>query len=133
MMSFIEAVETCMIKKWATILGRASRSEYWWFTLFLILVGTAICIACILLVVAMATYENYAILFGAMLVLLSIMFSVAVLPPSICVSVRRLHDIGRSGWWYLINAVPYIGGIVFFIFTLLPSQPENNEYGTYAV
>jgi uncharacterized membrane protein YhaH (DUF805 family) len=80
----------------------------------------------------MAAKENYAVLFGAMLGLLGIMFTVAILPPSICVSVRRLHDIGRSGWWYLINAVPYIGGIVFFIFTLLPSQPEENEYGSYA-
>jgi uncharacterized membrane protein YhaH (DUF805 family) len=132
MMTFIEAVETCMIKKWSTISGRASRSEYWWFTLFITLAGFAIGIVCVLLAVAMAAYENYAVLFGAMLGLLGIMFTVAILPPSICVSVRRLHDIGRSGWWYLINAVPYIGGIVFFIFTLLPSQPEENEYGSYA-
>ncbi len=132
MMTFIEAVETCMIKKWSTISGRASRSEYWWFTLFITIAGFAIGIVCVLLAVAMAAYENYAVLFGAMLGLLGIMFTVAILPPSICVSVRRLHDIGRSGWWYLINAVPYIGGIVFFIFTLLPSQPEENEYGSYA-
>ena len=132
MMTFIEAVETCMIKKWSTISGRASCSEYWWFTLFITIAGFAIGIVCVLLAVAMAAYENYAVLFGAMLGLLGIMFTVAILPPSICVSVRRLHDIGRSGWWYLINAVPYIGGIVFFIFTLLPSQPEENEYGSYA-
>ena len=132
MMTFIEAVETCMIKKWSTISGRASRSEYWWFTLFITIAGFAIGIVCVLLAVAMAAYENYAVLFGAMLGLLGIMFTVAILPPSICVSVRRLHDIGRSGWWYLINAVPYIGGIVFFIFTLLPSQPEENEYGSNA-
>jgi uncharacterized membrane protein YhaH (DUF805 family) len=132
MMTFIEAVETCMIKKWSTISGRASRSEYWWFTLFITIAGFAIVIVCVLLAVAMAAKENYAVLFGAMLGLLGIMFTVAILPPSICVSVRRLHDIGRSGWWYLINAVPYIGGIVFFIFTLLPSQPEENEYGSYA-
>lgn len=132
MMTFIEAVESCMIKKWSTISGRASRSEYWWFTLFITIAGLAIGIVCVLLAVAMAAKENYAVLFGAMLGLLGIMFTVAILPPSICVSVRRLHDIGRSGWWYLINAVPYIGGIVFFIFTLLPSQPEENEYGSYA-
>lgn len=131
MMTFIEAVETCMIKKWATFSGRASRSEYWWFSLFLCAVGTLVSVACILLGAAMAVSEKYALLLGIMLVLFVLMFIVAVLPPSIAVSIRRLHDTGRSGWWYLINAIPYIGGIVFLIFTLLPSQPEDNPYGAY--
>ena len=49
--------------------------------------------------------------------------------PALSITVRRLHDIGKSGWWYLIAFVPLIGGLVLFVFTLLDSDPDRNEYG----
>lgn len=53
----------------------------------------------------------------------------ALIVPNISVTVRRLHDAGYSGWFYLLNFVPYVGGIILFIFTLLPSAPPN-QWGT---
>ncbi len=60
---------------------------------------------------------------------LMIIYGLAVLVPSIAVVVRRLHDTGHSGWWYLISFVPYVGGIVLFVFLLLASTPGDNVYG----
>ena len=56
-------------------------------------------------------------------------YALGVMIPGIAVSVRRLHDTGRSGWWLLINLVPLLGSIVFIYFTVLDSNPESNEYG----
>ncbi len=61
--------------------------------------------------------------------LILLIFALATLVPSIAVTMRRLHDSGRSGWWYLISFVPYVGGIVLFIFMLLEGQPGENKYG----
>ena len=56
-------------------------------------------------------------------------YSLAVLIPSIAVSVRRLHDIDRTGWWVLIGLIPEIGSIVLFIFALLDDTPGSNRFG----
>jgi uncharacterized membrane protein YhaH (DUF805 family) len=56
---------------------------------------------------------------------------VAVLIPGIAVSVRRLHDTGKSGWWLLIGLVPLLGGIVLLVFMVLDSQPGQNQYGPH--
>ncbi|MCK4837704.1 MAG: DUF805 domain-containing protein, partial [Desulfobulbaceae bacterium] len=60
---------------------------------------------------------------------IGVLYSLAVLIPGIAVSVRRLHDTDRSGWWLLIALVPLIGAIVLFIFMVLDSKPEQNQYG----
>ena len=61
--------------------------------------------------------------------LLGTLYSLAVLIPSIAVSVRRLHDINRSGWWLLIGLIPIIGAIILLIFAAKDSQPGENQYG----
>jgi len=61
--------------------------------------------------------------------LLGTLYSLAVLIPSIAVSVRRLHDINRSGWWLLIGLIPIIGAIILLIFAATDSQPGENQYG----
>ena len=61
--------------------------------------------------------------------LLSGIYTLAAIIPSIGVSIRRLHDIGRTGWWVLIGFVPLIGSIVLLVFALLDSQPGDNQYG----
>jgi uncharacterized membrane protein YhaH (DUF805 family) len=61
--------------------------------------------------------------------LLGGIYTLAILIPSIAVTVRRLHDTGRSGWWWLIGLIPLIGWIVLFVFMVLDSDPETNEYG----
>jgi uncharacterized membrane protein YhaH (DUF805 family) len=108
------------LKKYAVFTGRARRKEYWYFVLFS-------AIAAILLSVV----DSLLGLFDpeAGLGLLSGLYSLGVLVPSIAVGIRRLHDTGRSGWWLLISLVPIIGAIVLIIFMVLDSIEGENEYG----
>ena len=106
MMSFTDAVQNVLMNNYANWDGRASRSEYWWFAAFVF-----ICELCLTLV---------PILF--------FIFVLAILFPYLAVSVRRLHDINRSGWWLLISFIPLVG-LVLFVFMLLPSEKMANEYG----
>lgn len=109
-----------VLRKYAVFQGRARRKEYWWFTLFNIIIT-------IMLAVIDGATGNFDAetgygLFGTI-------YALAVLIPSIAVSVRRLHDTGRSGWWLLILLLPLIGVIVILVFMLLDSNAEDNEYG----
>lgn len=61
--------------------------------------------------------------------ILGTLYSFAILIPAIAVSIRRLHDTGRSGWWFLICFIPLIGTIVLFVFMVLDSEPGENQYG----
>lgn len=111
-MSFVEAVRT-VLSKYATFSGRARRAEYWWFSLFAVIVYVLAAL------VDSASGSQVA----------AIVAFVALILPSIAVTVRRLHDTGRSGWWYLISLVPLAGGIVLLVFTLQDSEPGANKYG----
>ena len=93
-MNFQEAIRICF-SKYANFNGRATRPEYWWFVLFVVLVSV-----------------------GLSLVspMLSGIFSLATLIPTIAAATRRLHDTNRSGWWQLICIVPVIGLIVILVF-----------------
>ena len=102
----VEAVSSVM-KSYARFSGRATRSEYWWFYLFWIIA---------VLVTGMIN-ENLA----ALVVL-------ALLLPSLAVGVRRLHDIGKSGWWLLVMLIPLIGGLILLYFLVQPSEGDN-DYG----
>src|ERR671913_135219 len=108
------------LKKYAVFSGRSRRREYWYFVLFNIIVGIVLGWIDALL----GTRGSYA---GAGL--LSGIYSLAVLIPTLAVSVRRLHDIDRSGWWILIGLVPLIGVIVLLVFALLDGTPGDNRYG----
>jgi uncharacterized membrane protein YhaH (DUF805 family) len=108
-MSFTEAVRDGL-SKYATFSGRSSRAAYWWFYLFAVLVF----IAAVIIDVALKT--------GGIVYGLSVL---ALLLPNLAVTVRRLHDIGRSGWWFLISIVPLIGFIVMLVFTLQRSDGPN--------
>lgn len=108
-MSFTEAIQTCF-SKIITIDGRASRSEYWYFWLFTAIIGA---------VLGFFFKENSTIP-----TIVSGILSLCTLT----VSIRRLHDTGRSGWWLLLD-LTVIGAIVPFIFFLMDSQPGTNKYG----
>jgi uncharacterized membrane protein YhaH (DUF805 family) len=108
-----------VLKKYAVFSGRARRKEYWMFFLISLLIS-AVLIAIDSLI---GTFSQTG--FG----LLQGLYSLAVLIPSIAVTVRRLHDTGRTGWWILIGLIPVVGGIVLIIFMLLDSQPGVNQYG----
>ncbi len=109
------------LKKYATFSGRAQRAEYWYFFLFYIL--TFIGLSFIDGITGTFSEE-------AGIGLLSGLYSLAILIPSLAVGVRRLHDTGRSGWWLLVGIIPLIGAIVLLIFFVQDSVPGDNLYGS---
>jgi len=108
-----------VLKKYAVFSGRAQRKEYWMFFLFNIII--AILLGIIEVVIGISPDADESILAN--------IYSLAILLPSLAVSVRRLHDIGRSGWWLLIGLIPLIGVIVLLVFAVQDGQPGPNQYG----
>ena len=107
-------------KKYAVFKSRATRSEYWYFTLFNIFAVLGFG----LIDQLMGTF-NFDAGYGP----LSAIYTLAMILPGLGVSIRRLHDIGRSGWWFMITAIPVLGLLVFLYFALLDSDPDSNDYG----
>ena len=103
-----------VLKQYAVFDGRSRRQEYWMF--FLINAGVTLGLSVIEGVIGLQGY-------------ISGLYGLAVFLPSLGVAIRRLHDIGRTGWWVLICFVPLIGLIVLLIFLIQDSQPGSNEYG----
>jgi uncharacterized membrane protein YhaH (DUF805 family) len=104
-----------VLKKYAVFSGRARRKEYWMFFLFNFIVY-------IVLPVVEGVLGSRGIM--------GMLYSLAVLIPGIAVSVRRLHDTNRSGWWLLIGLIPLVGAIALLIFMVQDSQDGENEYGS---
>jgi uncharacterized membrane protein YhaH (DUF805 family) len=102
-----------VLKNYAVFNGRARRKEYWMFTLFYI-------ISYLILMLI-------EFLIGIPQVLTGI-YSLALLLPSLGVTIRRLHDTGRSGWWILISLIPLVGAIILLVFLCQDSQ-GTNQYG----
>lgn len=109
---------------YANFNGRARRTEYWMFELvnFIIIMALVIVGS---IIIAVTRSAGVSILF----IVLYCLYGLALLIPSLAVSVRRLHDTGRSGWWLLITLVPFIGGIWFLVLMILDGDPGNNAYG----
>ena len=107
-------------KKYAVFSGRARRKEFWFFYLFVM-------IAYILLAIVDGISGTLDPMTG--LGLFSGIFALGSTIPAIAVSVRRLHDTDRSGWWLLLGLIPLIGGIVLYVFLCLDSSPGQNRFG----
>ncbi|MFZ4541143.1 MAG: DUF805 domain-containing protein [Rickettsiales bacterium] len=122
-MNLLDAVKTCF-NKYATVSGRAARSEFWFWVLFVFL-GSLILgiIDGILFGVVDAAGQSKGS--GP----LGLVFSLATLIPYICVGARRMHDVNRSGWWILINLIPIIGWIVFIVWAATKGTTGDNRYG----
>jgi uncharacterized membrane protein YhaH (DUF805 family) len=101
-MDFVTAIKTCF-SKYADFTGRARRSEFWFFYLLTFVVGWI-------------PYIGW-------------LASVALIIPSFSVGARRLHDIGRSGWWQLLSLIPVVGTIILIIWWAKEGLPGANEYG----
>jgi uncharacterized membrane protein YhaH (DUF805 family) len=102
-----------VLKKYVVFSGRARRKEYWYFVLFNLIISL------ILSLIDWAIGMN----------ILATIYGLAVLLPSLGVSVRRLHDTGRSGWWIFIGLIPLVGAIILLVFFVIDSQPGENKYG----
>lgn len=116
--SFKEAVVRALTQNYCNFSGRASRSEYWWFYLFTCIVSWVVSI-----VVSLFSSELSIMYIASMVV------GLAFLLPSLGIAVRRLHDIGKSGWWMFISLIPLIGAIILIVWWCKDSQMEPNEYG----
>lgn len=109
-MTFGESIGTCL-KKYATVEGRASRSEYWWFFLFSVLVQVA------------GQIVGGDVVAG--------LVALVLLLPGVGASARRLHDMGRNAWWLLLGLIPLIGALVLIYWLVQPSD-ASNQYGEAA-
>ena len=107
-------------QKYADFTGRATRSEYWYFVLFYLLLSAGL-----MIVDALLGWFNSELGIGV----LSGIYTLALMIPSLSVTVRRLHDTGRSAWWLLLGLIPLIGGIVLLVFFVQDSQDGANGYG----
>ena len=116
-MDFQTSVKTCF-NKYATFSGRASRSEYWFFYLFTIIASIVTWIIDTMLL-GYSSEDTGAI---------SLIFQIIIILPSIAVGARRLHDIGKSGWWQLIM-ITIIGLIPLIIWWATEGTKKNNSYG----
>jgi uncharacterized membrane protein YhaH (DUF805 family) len=125
---FVDAVKRAF-KKYATFTGRASRSEYWWWTLFTFI--TYLVLGLLTYVVGIATSRDGGRTPGLLAVPLIILFAVfalGIIVPTLALTVRRLHDAGYSGLLALLFLVPYVGGLIIMIFALMPSSPAGAKY-----
>jgi uncharacterized membrane protein YhaH (DUF805 family) len=106
-------------KQYSDFSGRAQRSEYWYFMLFM----TVIMLVLVIIDIMLDVFNDIVGLgfFSGIFVLVHFL-------PAIAVSIRRLHDINRTGWWYLTTSIPFIGIIVYIIIGVLDSK-EDNQYG----
>jgi len=107
-MDFKQSIIRCLRDKYVDFNGRAGRPEFWWFALFTLLVGLAFSLVGLDMLGALA--------------------NLALLLPSLAVGARRLHDMGKSGWFQLIWLIPFIGWAVMIYWLVQPST-ASNQYG----
>lgn len=134
-MSFFGAIKSCYGKIF-TFSGRAPRSEYWWFVLYQCLVGLGLWAGGMAFALANPQLveqlksgavppADFALVFGAVSLAHFLLFFM----PGLSVLVRRLHDTGRSGWWYFITMIPLIGAIWLLVLLCLPGSNGRNGHG----
>lgn len=116
--TFLDVIQT-VFSRYVQFSGRARRSEYWYWVLFIVLASIA-----------------FAFVDGAIfgfeetdLAIVGPIFSLATFIPSLAVGFRRMHDIGRTAWWLLIGFIPIIGPLVIIYWFVQRGQPNDNQYG----
>lgn len=107
---FVEVLKT----QYADFKGRVNRPQYWYFTLFAFIISIPLGII-------------DAILFGSQV--LTLIFSLAIFVPSIGLGIRRLHDLGKSGWLYLVVLIPVVGPIGLLVLFCLKGEDKKNQFG----
>jgi uncharacterized membrane protein YhaH (DUF805 family) len=112
---------TAPLRRYADFSGRSRRMEYWMFVIFNIIVSVVASI----IDVVVGTATSIAGVTGVF----SSLVALAFLIPGIAVSVRRLHDQDKSGWWLLIGLIPVLGFIVILVFTFLEGTKGDNRFG----
>ena len=142
LMSFIESIRT-VLSKYAVFNGRARRSEYWWYTLAVAIVSAIL--SAVLIAPGYSAYMTSTMEWsmagdpaapmpampGSLVTgyLIMSLVNLALLLPSLGVTVRRLHDTGRSGFWIFLGLVPIVGGIILIVWEASAGTPGPNQFG----
>lgn len=142
LMSFIESIRT-VLSKYAVFNGRARRSEYWWYTLAVVIVSAIL--SAVLIAPGYSAYLTSTMEWsmagdpaapmpampGSLVTgyLIMSLVNLALLLPSLGVTVRRLHDTGRSGFWIFLGLVPIVGGIILIVWEASAGTPGPNQFG----
>lgn len=127
-MTFTGAIKN-VYSNYATFRGRASRSEFWKFVLFMIIVSIVLYLPLIVSGGMTGEAGSGTSIFVTLSLLAVGVFTLVTLLPYISVLVRRLHDTDRSGWWYWIALVPFVGGLILLILLALPGTQGDNRFG----
>lgn len=114
-----------VLSNYATFSGRATRYEFWWWVLAVLL---TLLVCGLIDALLLAPLLGFEVGEDAAQPLSSVV-SLGLLIPNIAVAMRRLHDMGRAGWWLLIGLVPIVGALVLLYFYVQPSEPGDNQYG----
>lgn len=122
-MTLTDSIRICL-NKYATFKGRAPRSEFWWFWLFYIFVQIMSGMVFGIIGYSFGGQDGYMI----SLSICSLLCVALLIVPYLSVLVRRLHDTGRSGWWFFISFIPLIGSI-WLLILLITDSDEENKYG----
>jgi uncharacterized membrane protein YhaH (DUF805 family) len=123
-MNFSTAVKT-VLANYAKFTGRATRPEYWYWILALVILSAVLAIIEGAVLAPALGFEAFAPEAGQPLTLI---MSLAIIVPSLAVAIRRLHDIGRSGWWLLIQLVPVVGSLVLLWWYIQPGTEGPNDF-----
>lgn len=121
----IEKAVRRVLSNYATFQGRAPRAEFWWWALAMFILFAILSLIDGILIAPLLGFSAFSEDAGQPI---STLVSLALLLPSLALAARRLHDIGRSGWWLLLALVPLIGSLVLLYFYVQPSDGEN-AYG----
>ncbi|WP_051433383.1 DUF805 domain-containing protein [Promicromonospora kroppenstedtii] len=128
-MTLVEAVRTCL-RKYGVFTGRARAAEYWLFYLGLAIVNAVIFVALLLpALITMDPVTQEPGVLGSIGSSLVGVVALAAFVPLLAAGVRRLHDTGKSGWFYLLCLVPFVGGIVIIVLLALPGESGPNRFG----
>ena len=112
-----------VLKQYADFSGRARRKEYWMFTLFNMII---IFVLMLIIAIGVATKSSALSVIG---MILYCIYNLALIVPILAVCVRRLHDVGKSGWFYFIGFIPFVGIIILLVWFCTDSQAGENEWG----
>ena len=119
-----------LLRPWRHYADFSGRSRRWEYFLFFITFYAAIFLVAVIgTIVSMSTAEVKEDEPGTIGIILAALLFLAGFLPGLALSVRRMHDQDKSGWLVLVNFVPYIGGLIFFVLTLLPGTDGENQYG----
>jgi len=117
-MNFTDAVKSVLTTNYANFQGRAGRSEFWWYVLFVIIVS-----------VVLSLVDNLIFVHIIGTPILGPLFSLATIIPGLAVSVRRLHDKDKSGWFIFLTLIPLIGAIILIVWYATEGTSGPNRFG----